>query len=125
MIFSEFLLKIDLFSSISIAYQYQPQEIQEDKYNCKCNYLLQCNRLSSHHHQTMIEDAADTAGFCRSDKKFCKVHVLTYLYYSSFVPRMIRISALPISLGADSTLALSKYFTRSLPAPSAFTWILV
>ena len=77
MIFSEFLLKIALFSSISIAYQYQPQEIQEDKYYCKYRCLFQCNRLSSHHHQTMIEDAADTAGFCRSDKKFCKVHVLT------------------------------------------------
>ena len=125
MIFSEFLLKIVLFSSISIAYQHQPQEIQEDKYYRKYRRLFQCNRLSCHHHQTMIEDTADTAGFCCSDKKFCKVHILTCLYYSSFVPRMIRISALPISLGAVSTLALSKYFIRSLPAPSAFTWILV
>ena len=69
MIFSEFLLKIVLFSSISIAYQHQPQEIQEDKYYCKYRRLFQCNRLSSHHHQTMIEDTADTAGFYCSCKK--------------------------------------------------------
>ena len=75
MIFSEFLLKIVLFSSISIAYQHQPQEIQGNKYHCKYKRLLDAYSLSGHHHQTMIENTADASGFHCSDKKSCNVHI--------------------------------------------------
>ena len=69
MIFSEFLLKIVLFSSISTTYQHQPQEIQQNEYYRKYKCLLHRHLLASYHHQTMIKNTADTSAFHRSDKK--------------------------------------------------------
>ena len=64
--------------SVSFCYQHQPQEIQQNKYYCKCEYLLNGHRLACYQHKAMIKNTADTAAFDRSDKKFCKTHTITY-----------------------------------------------
>ena len=64
-----------LFLSASFCYQYQPQEIQGNKYHREYKGLLDAYSLSGHHHQTMIENTADASGFHRSDKKSCNVHI--------------------------------------------------
>ena len=68
--FKAFSVSILFSSGLAAAHQHQPQKIQQDKYDCKNHYLLQIYRRSGDEHETVVKNAADTAGFHRTDKKF-------------------------------------------------------